>query len=76
MADVIGRIGPAVDISETPGFDAPTRTLLLSDTSANLHGRLEWLASEVDEQFLAELAVLCSVAMQSRLSRSPSAESS
>lgn len=73
--DIVGSIGPAADIMETPGFHAPTRTLLLSDISSNLHGRLEWLASEVDDAFLAELAVLCTVAMRSRATRSPSAAS-
>lgn len=72
MAKIVGSIGPAAEITEAPGFEAPTRTLLLSDSSTNLHGKLEWLASEVDEEFLAELAVLCSVAMRSRLGRSPS----
>lgn len=72
MKEIIGSIGPQSEITEVPGFEAPTRTLLLSDTSTNLHGKVEWLASEVDEEFLAELAVLCSVAMRSRLSRSPS----
>jgi hypothetical protein len=72
MNKIVGSIGPAAEITEAPGFAAPTRTLPLSDTSGNLHGMVQWLSSEVDEEFLAELAVLCSVAMRSRLGRSPS----
>lgn len=73
MDGVIGSIGPLVEIGETPGFAGPTRTILLSDTDGVLHGQLLWLRSEMDEDFLAELAVLCSIAMRARVKRSPSA---
>lgn len=79
MADVVGRIGPAIDITETDEFDAPTRTVNLIDTSGRLHGRIQWLSDEVNESFHRSLLQLCVETMTSRpkpkSGRSPSAAS-
>lgn len=72
---VVGSIGPNVDISETPSWDAPSKCLFIEDAKGRLHGRIEWLSEEVDENFLRELANLSAVAMRSAMTHFPSAAS-
>lgn len=55
-ADIVGRIAPRADIREAPTWDAPTRIVEVSDASGRLHGRIIWLAEEVNPAF--ERAVL------------------
>lgn len=75
MPDIVGRIAPQLEITETPSWDAPSKCLFLEDADGRLHGRIEWLASEVDEDFLRELAHLCAIAMKGRAARHPFAAS-
>jgi hypothetical protein len=51
MRDIIGGIGPQVEITETAEFDAPTRTVNLTDAAGRLHGRIQWLSEDIDEGF-------------------------
>lgn len=78
MADIVGTIKPqeAAAVSEAPAWEEPCRILIISDGTGRRHGRIEWLTSEVDEAFQAELAVLCSVAMRARKSASGSPSAS
>lgn len=72
MADIVGRIGPALDITETPAWDAPAKCLFVEDGYGRLHGQIQWLASEVDEAFLDKLSTFCGLAIKERsTSRSP-----
>lgn len=77
MPDVVGSIKPALDhkITEAPCWAGPVRTLVIFDGSGNRHGRIEWLASEVDQSFLDALNELCQSAMDLSAIRSPSAAS-
>lgn len=69
MADIIGRIGPATEITEVRSLDGPSTTYNLSDTSGRVHGRIIWLSDEVNEDFLREVAHLCAIAFKRRESR-------
>jgi hypothetical protein len=77
MNKIVGSIGPAIEITETEEFDAATRTLNLIDSSGRIHGRLQWLSSEMDEEgFDRSLLQFCIETMkQQRRRRSPSAAS-
>lgn len=76
MADIIGSIGPTVEITEVRSLDGPSTTLNLSDANGRLHGRVQWLSAEVTEEFLSEIAHLCAVAFLASPQRSsPSAAS-
>lgn len=79
MKEIIGSIGPAIEITETEEFDAATRTLNLIDSSGRIHGRIQWLSSEMDEEgFDRALLQFCVETMKRRrrsTRRSPSAAS-
>lgn len=59
MAEIVGSIRPAVQITESEQFERPTVTLNLRDASGELHGQVRWVSSEVDEAFDAKLLELC-----------------
>lgn len=40
-----------IELTESEAFDAPTRTVNITDDSGRLHGRIQWLADEVSEGF-------------------------
>ena len=65
MADIVGSIAPAADIREAPAFTEPCRTIEISDPAGRLHGRIEWIASEVDEDFSRALLELYATAVKS-----------
>lgn len=66
MADIVGSIRSAVTplVTEAPGWEEPCRILIVKDVSGRRHGRIEWLESEVDEEFLQRLAVMATTAMR------------
>lgn len=73
MADIIGSIGPTVEITESEAFDAPTRTVNVTDAAGRLHGRVQWLAAETGEGFEQGLLALF---MEATASPSPVVSSS
>lgn len=60
MSDIIGSIAPAPEavLSELPAWTEPVRVIIIADQFGRRHGRIEWLASEVDAAFLAQAHIL------------------
>ena len=67
MADIVGCIAPKADavVTEATAWTEPCRIMILTDSQGRRHGRVEWLASEIDEAFVAELHQLFLVATHS-----------
>jgi hypothetical protein len=40
-------------------MDGPSRIIVVQDSSGRLHGRIEWVALEMDEAFNAALEEFC-----------------
>ncbi len=51
MAKVVGSIRPEAKLSEAPAWTEPCRIYIITDAHGRRHGRIEWLASEVGENF-------------------------
>lgn len=76
-SNIVGSIRPGIELTETEAFDAPTRIVNVTDASGRLHGRIQWLADEVNEGFERGLLHLYieSTGEASTVIRSPSAAS-
>jgi hypothetical protein len=66
MADIVGSIGPAASLKEAPAWQGASRIIVLEDSSGVRHGRVEWLASEIDEDFKRALFDLYAAATRRR----------
>lgn len=69
MDKVVGRIGPAAEITETPSWDGATRCLFVEDTSGRLHFQIVALDDDVDDEFLRDFAQFCTSHMKPRQKR-------
>jgi hypothetical protein len=65
--DVVGSIRPALDAqtTEVPSWGEPYKAIVVTDQNGRRHGRIEWLASEMGDEFTIALHELFLAATRS-----------